>query len=91
MNKDYKDNYTNWKNWKAKDFGLLSNIEESYFNKELKKTNLPEELRVGAILRDKDIIIPRSNFIFQKKDIVVFLAKRDHVSVVENMFRISSI
>ena len=60
-------------------------------NKELKKANLPEEIRIGAILRDKDIIIPRSNFIFQKDDIVVFLAKRDHLPVVENMFRISSI
>ena len=60
-------------------------------NKELKKANLPDEIRIGAILRDKDIIIPRSNFIFQKDDIVVFLAKRDNLSVVENMFRISSI
>ena len=59
-------------------------------NKELKKSNLPEEIRIGAILRDKDIIIPRSNFVFKKKDIVVFLAKRDQLSVVENMFRISS-
>ena len=60
-------------------------------NKELKKSNLPDEIRIGAILRDKDIIIPRSNFIFQKKDIVVFLAKRDQLQTVENMFRISSI
>ena len=59
-------------------------------NKELRKSNLPEEIRIGAILRDKDIIIPRSNFVFKKKDIVVFLAKRDQLSVVENMFRISS-
>ena len=59
-------------------------------NKELKDTNLPEEIRIGAILRDKDIIIPRSNFVFKKEDIVVFLAKRDQLSVVENMFRISS-
>ena len=59
-------------------------------NKELKNTDLPEEIRIGAILRDKDIIIPRSNFVFKKEDIVVFLAKRDQLSVVENMFRISS-
>ena len=59
-------------------------------NKELKQTNLPDEIRIGAILRDQDIIIPRSNFVFNKKDIVVFLAKRDQLSVVENMFRISS-
>ncbi len=59
-------------------------------NKELKNSNLPDEIRIGAILRDKNIIIPRSNFIFKKEDIVVFLAKRDQLPVVENMFRISS-
>ena len=59
-------------------------------NKELKESNLPEEIRIGAILRGENIIIPRSNFVFNKKDIVVFLAKRDQLAVVENMFRISS-
>ncbi|MDC0215557.1 Trk system potassium transporter TrkA [Candidatus Pelagibacter sp.] len=59
-------------------------------NKELKNCSLPDEIRIGAILRDKDIIIPSSKFIFKKKDIVVFLTKRDQISLVENMFRISS-
>jgi len=60
-------------------------------NKELKNSNLPDEIRIGAILRGKNVIIPRSNFIFKKEDIVVFLAKRDFLPIVENMFRISSI
>ena len=60
-------------------------------NKELGKSNLPEEIRIGAILRKNEIIIPRSNFIFQKDDVVVFLAKRDTLPIVENMFRISSV
>jgi len=60
-------------------------------NKELKNSNLPEEIRIGAILREDEVIIPRSNFIFQKEDRVVFLAKKDSISVVENIFRISSI
>ena len=60
-------------------------------NKELKNSNLPDEIRIGAILRDNDVIIPRSNFIFKKEDTVVFLAKKDFIQVVENMFRISSI
>ena len=60
-------------------------------NKELKNSNLPDEIRIGAIVRGKEIIIPRSNFIFKKEDIVVFLAKKDFLQVVENMFRISSI
>ncbi len=60
-------------------------------NQELKNTNLPKEIRIGAILRKEDIIIPTSDFVFQKEDTVVFLAKRDQLSTVENMFRISSI
>jgi trk system potassium uptake protein TrkA len=60
-------------------------------NKELKNSNLPDEIRVGAILRGEDVIIPRSNFIFKKEDVVILLAKKDFLHVVENMFRISSI
>jgi len=60
-------------------------------NKELKNSNLPDEIRVGAILRGKDVIIPRSDFTFKKEDVVVLLAKKDFLHVVENMFRISSI
>ena len=60
-------------------------------NKELKNSNLPDEIRVGAILREEEVIIPRSNFVFKKEDIVVLLAKKDFLHVVENMFRISSI
>ena len=67
-------------------------IESSeLINKELKNSNLPDEIRVGAILRGEEVIIPRSNFIFKKEDIVVFLAKKDFLQVVENMFRISSV
>ena len=58
-------------------------------NKEIKKSNLPDEIRIGAVLRDKKIIIPRSDFIFQKDDSVVFIAKNDSISVVENLFRLS--
>ena len=60
-------------------------------NKELKNSNLPDEIRVGAILRGEEVIIPGSNFVFKKEDIVVLLAKKDFLHVVENMFRISSI
>ena len=60
-------------------------------NKELKNSNLPDEIRIGAVLRDKKIIIPRSNFVFKKDDRVVFLAKKDLISFVENIFRLSSV
>ena len=60
-------------------------------NKELKNSNLPDEIRIGAVLRKDEVIVPRSNFVFKKQDIVVLLAKKDFLHVVENMFRISSI
>ena len=60
-------------------------------NKELKNADLPDEIRVGAILRDNKFILPSSKYIFQKDDTVVLLAKRDQLALVENLFRISSI
>ena len=60
-------------------------------NKELKNSNLPDEIRIGAVLRKDEIIIPRSNFVFQKKDTVVFLAKKDQIQLVENLFRLSAV
>jgi len=52
---------------------------------------LPNDIRIGAILRKDEIIIPRSSFVFQKEDTVVLLAKRDQLPIVENLFRISSV
>jgi trk system potassium uptake protein TrkA len=58
-------------------------------NKELKNADLPDEIRIGAVLRDEKVIIPRSDFIFQKDDSVVFIAKNDSIPTVENIFRLS--
>ena len=67
-------------------------IESSeLINKELKNSNLPDEIRIGAILREKEFIIPTSSYVFQKNDTVLLLSKRDQLPTVENMFRISSI
>jgi len=60
-------------------------------NKELKKSDLPDEIRIGAILRGKEVIIPTSSYVFQKDDTVVLLSKRDQLPIVENLFRISSV
>ena len=60
-------------------------------NKELKDSNLPNEIRIGAILREDKVIIPRSNFIFKKNDSVVLLAKKDQLQTVESMFRLTSV
>ena len=58
-------------------------------NKELKFKS-PDELRIGAVLRNKKVVIPRSDFTFKKNDRVVFIVKKDSISFVENIFRLSS-
>jgi len=60
-------------------------------NKSIKNSNLPEHIRIGAILRDKKVIIPKTDFVFEKDDLVVFLAKRELIQEVESIFRLSSI
>jgi len=60
-------------------------------NKELRNSDLPDEIRIGAVLRKNEIIIPRSNYIFKKDDIVVLLTKKDQLPIVENLFRLSSV
>ena len=67
-------------------------IESSdLINKELKNSDLPDEIKIGAVLRDNEVIIPRSNYIFKKNDIIVFIAKKDQIPLVENLFRISAV
>ena len=60
-------------------------------NKKIKDSNLPEDIRIGAIVRKDQVIIPKSSFIFEKDDLVVFLAKREQLKEVESIFSISSI
>ena len=60
-------------------------------NKKIRESNLPEDIRIGAIVRKEKVIIPRSNFIFEKDDLVVFLAKREQLKAVENIFSVGSI
>ena len=60
-------------------------------NKKIRDSNLPEDIRIGAIVRKDQVIIPRSNFVFEKGDLVVFLAKREQLKEVESIFSVSSI
>ena len=58
-------------------------------SKDLKNSNLPSEIRIGAILRRNEVIIPRSDFKFKKEDRIVFIVQKDSISIVENLFRLS--
>ena len=60
-------------------------------NKTIKDSNLPENIRIGAVVRKEKVIIPRSDFSFEKDDLIVFLAKREQLKNVEDIFRVTSV
>ena len=54
-------------------------IEKSeLLNKKIKDSELPENVRIGAIVRGKQVIIP-DDFIFEKDDLVVLLSSKDQL------------
>ena len=59
-------------------------------NKSIKDSNLPDEVRIGAIVRKDKVMMPKSTSVFEKNDIVIVLAKRDQLKEVEDIFRITS-
>ena len=59
-------------------------------NKSIKDSSLPDEVRIGAIVRKDNVIMPKSTSVFEKNDIVIVLAKRDQLKEVEDIFRITS-
>ena len=59
-------------------------------SKSIKDSNLPEGVRIGAIVRKDKVMMPSSKFIFEKEDIVVVLSKRDQLKEVEDIFKITS-
>ena len=59
-------------------------------NKNIRESNLPEDIRIGAIVRKDKVVIPRSNFVFDKDDLVVFLVKREELKSVENIFSVGT-
>ena len=60
-------------------------------NKKIRDSNLPEDIRIGAVIRKEKVVIPRSNFIFEKGDLVVFLVKREELKSIESIFSVGTV
>ena len=67
-------------------FEIVSFWED--LNKKIKDSDLPENVRIGAIVRGKQVMIPGGDFIFEKDDLVVLLASKDQLKEIENIFSI---
>ena len=59
-------------------------------NKSIKDSNLPDKVRIGAIVRKNKVMVPKSSSVFEKNDVVVVLSKREQLKEVEDIFKITS-
>ena len=57
-------------------------------NKNIEEVTLPKSIRVGAILRKEEIIIPNSETIFKENDDVVFFAESKSIKTLEKLLSV---
>lgn len=55
----------------------------------LRDLDLPEGIRIGAIYRDKQVLMPNGSLVIQANDRVILYAAAERVRQVEQMFRVS--
>jgi trk system potassium uptake protein TrkA len=60
----------------------------AFSNKKLADMNLPKNIRVGAILRDKKIMIPDSETVFKESDDVVFFSETASINKLEKLLTV---
>jgi len=76
----------------AEGFGEVIEAEilpkSSFFNKNIIQMDLPKSIRIGAILRKDNIIIPNSETVFQENDDVVFFAETKSIKKLESLLSI---
>ena len=65
---------------------ILSN--SAFTNKNISQIDLPKSIRVGAILRDDNIIIPNSETIFEENDDVIFFSETKSIKTLEKLLSI---
>ena len=57
--------------------------------KPLREIDLPDGLRIGAIMREGEVRIPNGDTLIEAHDRVVMFATAENVHEVEQMFRVS--
>ena len=57
--------------------------------KPLREADLPEGIRIGAVVRDNQVIIPTGDTEIRPKDRVVMFALRDKIEEIQHLFRVS--
>ena len=64
-------------------------LETSAFvGQKLRQLNLPDTMRIGAIYRNGEVMMPRGNFEFKVGDRIVLFVLTDAVNDAENFFSV---
>ncbi|MEK9731777.1 MAG: TrkA C-terminal domain-containing protein, partial [Pelagibacteraceae bacterium] len=66
---------------------ILENSE--LVNKTLENSSIPDGIKIGIIVRDKKVFVPKKSFEFKLNDTVILLTSRSQLKKVEQLFRIS--
>ena len=76
----------------AEGFGEVIEAEilssSAFVNKNINEINLPKSIRIGAILRKNNIIIPNSETTFNVNDDVVFFSETKSIKNLEKLLSI---
>ena len=58
-------------------------------NISLTKANIPDGIKIGLIVRDKLVLVPKKDTVFNLNDKVILLSSRENLPKVEGLFKIS--
>ena len=58
-------------------------------NISLTKADIPEGIKIGLIVRGKEVIVPKKDTVFSLNDKVILLSSRENLPKVEGLFKIS--
>ncbi len=58
-------------------------------NKPLREVELPNGVRIGALVRDDDVIIPGGDTVIKPHDHVILIATQEQVMQIQQLFRVS--
>ena len=58
-------------------------------NISLTKANIPDGIKIGLIVRDKLVLVPKKDTVFSLNDKVILLSSRENLPKVEGLFKIS--
>ena len=58
-------------------------------NTSLSKANIPDGIKIGLIIRDKEVLVPKKETVFNLNDTVILLSSRENLPKIEDLFKIS--